>query len=225
MDCCRAQRVPHRRPSPAALPGAAPRRPHRDVTRRDRRAQVVRPQRRPLPLVGVTHPAERRRPARRVRTQDPHQSPKRRVDRATLDELRRWRRQLERDGLPCGPDDWMFCNTTGRFLNPESISQLFDRIVQRSGLPRVRFHDCATPTRRCSSLTALRSRSSANVSVMPTRRSRCTPISTCAGHERRRSGTVRHARRHRQPVDVYRPISDKVPGQRLARRGAGRRRR
>jgi integrase len=35
----------------------------------------------------------------------------------------------------------MFCNTTGRFLNPESISQLFDRIVQRSGLSRVRFHD------------------------------------------------------------------------------------
>jgi integrase len=24
---------------------------------------------------------------------------------------------------------------------PESISQLFDRVVQRSGLPRVRFHD------------------------------------------------------------------------------------
>jgi integrase len=35
----------------------------------------------------------------------------------------------------------MFCNTAGRFLNPESISQLFDRIVQRSGLPRARFHD------------------------------------------------------------------------------------
>ncbi len=63
------------------------------------------------------------------------------IDRATLDELRRWRRQLGRDGLPCGPDNWMFCNTAGRFLNPESISQLFDRIVQRSGLPRARFHD------------------------------------------------------------------------------------
>ena len=25
----------------------------------------------------------------------------------------------------------MFCNTAGRFLNPESVSQLFDRIVQR----------------------------------------------------------------------------------------------
>ena len=63
------------------------------------------------------------------------------IDRATLDELRRWRRQLRRDGLPCGPDDWMFCNTTGRLLNPESISQLFDRIVQRTDIPRIRFHD------------------------------------------------------------------------------------
>jgi integrase len=63
------------------------------------------------------------------------------IDRATLYVLRRWRRQLGRDGLPCEPDDWMFCNTAGRFLNPASISQLFDRIVQRSGLARVRFHD------------------------------------------------------------------------------------
>jgi integrase len=63
------------------------------------------------------------------------------LNRCTVDELRRWRRQVERDGLPYGPDDWMFCNTTGRFLNPESISQLFDRIVRRSGLPRIRFHD------------------------------------------------------------------------------------
>ena len=35
----------------------------------------------------------------------------------------------------------MFCNRSGRFLNPESVSQLFDRIVQRSDLPRIRFHD------------------------------------------------------------------------------------
>jgi integrase len=63
------------------------------------------------------------------------------LDRTTLDELVRWRRRLQRDGLPCGADDWMFCNTAGRFLNPESVSQLFDRIVQRNGLPRIRFHD------------------------------------------------------------------------------------
>jgi integrase len=35
----------------------------------------------------------------------------------------------------------MFCNRAGRFLNPESLSQLFDRVVQRAGLPRIRFHD------------------------------------------------------------------------------------
>ena len=35
------------------------------------------------------------------------------------------------------------CSATrsGRFLNPESITQLFDRIVQRSDVPRIRFHD------------------------------------------------------------------------------------
>ena len=63
------------------------------------------------------------------------------LDRHTLDLLVRWRRQLHRDRLPHGSDDWMFCNSSGRFLNPESITQLFDRIVGRSGLPRIRFHD------------------------------------------------------------------------------------
>jgi integrase len=63
------------------------------------------------------------------------------LDPATITELDRWRRRLRLDGLPHGPDDWMFCNRSGRFLNPESVSQLFDRIVQRSDLPRIRFHD------------------------------------------------------------------------------------
>ena len=63
------------------------------------------------------------------------------LDPATVTELDRWRRRLRLDGLPHGPDDWMFCNRSGRFLNPESLSQLFDRIVQRSELPRIRFHD------------------------------------------------------------------------------------
>ena len=63
------------------------------------------------------------------------------LDGATADLLRRWRRRLHRDGLPSGPDDWMFPSTTGRFLNPQSLSQLFGRLVGRSGLPKVRFHD------------------------------------------------------------------------------------
>jgi integrase len=35
----------------------------------------------------------------------------------------------------------MFCNRTGRFRNPESLSHLFDRLVRRTALPRIRFHD------------------------------------------------------------------------------------
>jgi integrase len=63
------------------------------------------------------------------------------LDGHTMRELGRWRRRLRRDGLPCGPDDWMFCNASGRFLNPDSVSQLFDRLVRRMELARIRFHD------------------------------------------------------------------------------------
>jgi len=63
------------------------------------------------------------------------------LDRHTASELARWRRHLESEGLPRGADDWMFCNRTGRFLNPQSVSQLFDRLVRRTDLPRIRFHD------------------------------------------------------------------------------------
>ena len=61
------------------------------------------------------------------------------LDSTTIRVPRRWRAELERDGLPHGPDDWMSCNTTGRFLNPQSLSQLFARLVKRSELPRIRF--------------------------------------------------------------------------------------
>jgi integrase len=63
------------------------------------------------------------------------------LDLATVDVLQRWRQRLESDGLPAGIDDRMFCNTAGRYLNPQSISQLFDRILARTDIPRVRFHD------------------------------------------------------------------------------------
>lgn len=64
------------------------------------------------------------------------------IDENTMQVLARWRRKLNRDGLAHGPDDWMFLNTSGRFLNPESVSQLFSRIVERTpGLARIRFHD------------------------------------------------------------------------------------
>ena len=64
------------------------------------------------------------------------------VDDKTMWVLAQWRRRLYREGLPHGADDWMFLNTAGRFLTPESVSQLFDRLVKRNlALPRIRFHD------------------------------------------------------------------------------------
>jgi len=36
----------------------------------------------------------------------------------------------------------MFLNTAGRFINPESLSQLFDRTLKRTpSIPHIRFHD------------------------------------------------------------------------------------
>ena len=67
------------------------------------------------------------------------------IDAGTAAVLQQWQRRLLADGLPHGPDDWMFCNTTGRHVNPESISQLFVRLVERSDLPRIRFHTAASP--------------------------------------------------------------------------------
>jgi integrase len=50
------------------------------------------------------------------------------IDEGTMEILARWRRRLSRDGLPHGIDDWIFINTSGRHVNPESLSQLFDRL-------------------------------------------------------------------------------------------------
>jgi len=63
------------------------------------------------------------------------------LDTHTVRELTRWRRQLAREALPSEADGWMFCNRNGRFLNPQSVSQLFDRLVRHTALPRIRFHD------------------------------------------------------------------------------------
>ena len=72
------------------------------------------------------------------------------IDDNTIRALARWRRRLYHDGLPHGADDWMFLNTSGRFLNPESVTQLFNRIVKRTpGLPHVRLHDLRHTSRRC----------------------------------------------------------------------------
>jgi integrase len=63
------------------------------------------------------------------------------LDTHTTAVVAAWRERLRDDGLPHRVDDWMFCNATGRHLNPQSVSQLFPRMVRRSGLPVIRCHD------------------------------------------------------------------------------------
>jgi len=52
-----------------------------------------------------------------------------------------WRRTQRRDGHPVELDDPIFTNTAGCAVHPESISQLFDRHLARTDIPRIRFHD------------------------------------------------------------------------------------
>ena len=52
-----------------------------------------------------------------------------------------WRRLQRRDGHSVELDDPIFTNTNGYAVHPESISQLFDRQLARTAIPRIRFHD------------------------------------------------------------------------------------
>ena len=63
------------------------------------------------------------------------------LDANTEHVLEGWRDRQRNDGHRIGTRDPMFTNTNGEPLHPESISQLFARIVARSGLPHIRFHD------------------------------------------------------------------------------------
>lgn len=58
------------------------------------------------------------------------------LDHHTRDVLASWRRRLQDEHLPQDADDLMFSSTHGRFLNPESVTQLFNRIAQRSAVQR-----------------------------------------------------------------------------------------
>ena len=63
------------------------------------------------------------------------------LDSTTETILGCWRRLQRRDGHPVDLGDPIFTNRTGRAVHPESISQLFDRHLARTDIPRIRFHD------------------------------------------------------------------------------------
>ena len=81
------------------------------------------------------------------------------LDATTVAELRRWRRRLRRDGLPHGHRRLDVLQPPGRPLNPSRLTNSSTAIAS-TGLPRIGSTTYATPTPRCSSPPANRSRSS-----------------------------------------------------------------
>src|ERR1019366_6664141 len=68
------------------------------------------------------------------------------LDPETVAILKGRRRQQAEHRLAMGAGwandrDLVFTEPDGRPLDPESVSQVFNRRVARSGLPRIRFHD------------------------------------------------------------------------------------
>ena len=63
------------------------------------------------------------------------------LDPTTEHVLERWRRQQRRDGHRVEVADPIFTNINGNAVHAESISQLFDRQLARTEIPRSRFHD------------------------------------------------------------------------------------
>jgi integrase len=68
------------------------------------------------------------------------------LDPMTLDALRAHRRRQHAERLAAEPgayhdDGLVFCDPTGGSLHPDAVTQRFDRLVARAGVPRLRLHD------------------------------------------------------------------------------------
>jgi integrase len=75
------------------------------------------------------------------------QSPKARplidLDATTVKVLKAWRdwQQAEQEAAGVESEGTVFTNTDGKPVHPHSISQTFERIANRAGVPRIRLHD------------------------------------------------------------------------------------
>jgi integrase len=67
------------------------------------------------------------------------------LDPGTVEQLRRHREHQakERDewNVDYQDNDLVFCREDGSAIHPHSLSQSFERLVKKSGLPRIRLHD------------------------------------------------------------------------------------
>ena len=105
------------------------------------------------------------------------------LDTTTINVLKAWWewQKAEQDAAGVESEGWVFTNTDGKPVHPHSISQAFERIASRAGVPRICLHDirhthgtllikAGVPvTRWCRSAW-----------VTATRRSPSTPTNTCS---------------------------------------------
>jgi integrase len=65
------------------------------------------------------------------------------LDETTVKVLTAWRgwQHAEQEAAGVESDGWVFTNTDGNPVHPHSISQTFERIAGRAGVPRIRLHD------------------------------------------------------------------------------------
>jgi integrase len=65
------------------------------------------------------------------------------LDPTTIEVLSAWRdwQRAEQEAVGIESGDWVFTNIDGQPVHPHSISQTFERIARRAGVPRIRLHD------------------------------------------------------------------------------------
>lgn len=94
-----------------------------------------------------------------------------------------WRRTQAEERLLLGADyadlDLVFARPDGRPTHPEVISRTFERLVARSSLTRIRFHDVRHTRLAAVSRPACQLRSLVSASVMPPRASPSTSTGGC----------------------------------------------
>lgn len=86
--------------------------------------------------------------------------------------------------------EFVFARAEGSPTHPELLSATFERIVARSGLPRIRLHDIRHTHATLVLTPASRSRSSADGSATPRRASRSTCTADLPRHARPKRGRV-----------------------------------
>ncbi len=65
------------------------------------------------------------------------------LDPTTVDVLTAWNvwQHTEQEAVGISPSGWVFTDATGNPIHPHSISQTFERIIARAGVPKIRLHD------------------------------------------------------------------------------------